>query len=101
MNYHVYFQAWDANHFPAWSSRLHQHSMYRQRQLSEGMALPHIQEQVDINHISPVSSWITSSKERLEEMKKGKECRVKFGIKVLQFTILSAKSTINLLHWYE
>jgi len=104
VNHHVYFQAWDANHFAAWSSRLHQHSMYRRRQLSEGMALPHIQhgqEQVDINHISPVSSWITSSKERLEEMKKGKECRVKFGIKVLQFTILSAKSTINLLHWYE
>jgi len=48
--------------------------MFRRRQLSEGMALPHIQhgqEQVDINRISPVSSWITSSKEGLEEMKKG------------------------------
>jgi len=70
----IFFQAWDANHFAAWSSRLHQHSMYRRRQMSEGMALPHIQhgqDQVDINHISPVSSWITSSKEGLEEMKKG------------------------------
>ena len=68
------FQAWDASHFAAWSSRLHQHSMFRRRQLSEGMALPHMQhgqEQIDINHITPVSSWITGSKESIEEMKKG------------------------------
>ena len=72
----VSFQAWNASHFAAWSSRLHQHSMFRRRQLSEGMALPHMQhgqEQIDINHITPVSSWITGSKDSIEEMKKGIE----------------------------
>ena len=70
----VLFQAWNASHFAAWSSRLHQHSMFRRRQLSEGMALPHMQhgqDQIDINHITPVSSWITESKDSIEEMKKG------------------------------
>ena len=68
-------QAWNANHFAAWSSRLHQHSMFRHRQLSEGMILPphmqHGQDQIDINHVTPINSWITGSRESMEEMRKG------------------------------
>jgi len=49
--------------------------MLRRRQLSEGMTLPthmqHGQDQIDINHITPVNSWFTGSKESIEEMKKG------------------------------